>query len=518
MRNFTLLLIGGLLSSGLAHGQKKADNRLFVGNRVATEVMYQMPGSKSSQLQNTYRSTRASETAIWKPYKEYGYEYNPALEDPWVKTLEFSMEYDTRGNETYFLSEESDGSSRTYTTYDENSMKTETITQDLKGDRWLNTERRVYAYDKIVTDFVIEQTYYGWDEVNEEWKISYSHKYDIERDSEGRITKKTRFLLYLNEYEVHERAEITYGDDGKAKTWTMFRLMGYNEDGTPIIEEAMRYENMEWENTNGQIIESHEVFMLGDNRMKKATRYDNGEHSAEIEITYTPEKRDFRQLTTDISGEEAELHFLTTLDDNGSYREETQDLWDMNGDGKFTDDEIMYRGYVIEMCDENKNPVSTEEFETFEPELDPDEMMAPITRVEPEEDVERLGGTLTEYTYGEDNRILEQIMRGWNYNNGVYEIKMKKVSADFRDVTTGLETTRTESGKLTYSVTADGEMNFSMEGMSSYAIYNVKGSAIVNAKASGNAGNESIAQLPAGLYILKVTGTKGTETVKFLKR
>lgn len=70
MRNFTLLLIGGLLSSGLAHGQKKADNRLFVGNRVATEVMYQMPGSKSSQLQNTYRSTRASETAIWKPYKE----------------------------------------------------------------------------------------------------------------------------------------------------------------------------------------------------------------------------------------------------------------------------------------------------------------------------------------------------------------------------------------------------------------------------------------------------------------
>lgn len=521
MRHFTLLLIGGLLSSGLAHGQQKAENRTFIGSRAHSEVMFQMPGSQNVPMKPTSQfNTRAGETAILKPYKEYGYEYNPALADPWVKTMEFTIDYDKKGNEIYYLSEESDGVYRTYTTYDENNMKTESITQEKDGDgeTWLNLERRTYKFDKIVTDHVIEQSYYTWDPVNEDWKTGYSHKFDITRDAEGRVIKNTKLSLYQGEYEVLDYVDIAYGEDGKAKTYTLFELKGYEEDGTPILGESLKLDNIEWENTNGQILVTHEYLTLGENRLKKATRYDNGQITADITVTYTPGSRDFDELTIYANGEERKRQFLITLDDNGSYREEVQEFLDMDGDGKFTEDEIMYRGYMLEMCDENKNPISTEEFGSFEPEPEPEEMMSPSTRVEPEEGMERLGGTLTEYKYGENKEILELIMQGWNYEAGVYEPKMKKVSTDFRDVTTGLETTRTESGKLTYSVSTYGEMTFSMEGMNGYVIYSANGTSIVNAKTSGDTASESIANLPAGLYILKVTGTKGAETVKFLKR
>lgn len=339
-------------------------------------------------------------------------------------------------------------------------------------------------------------------------------------DAEGRVIKNTKLSLYQGEYEVLDYIEIAYGEDGKAKTYTLFDLKGYEEDGTPILGESLKLDNIEWENTNGQILVTHEYLTLGENRLKKATRYDNGQKTSDITVTYTPGSRDFDELTINANGEEAIRQFIITLDDNGSYREEIQEFFDMDGDGKFTEDEIMFRGFMLEMCDENKNPISTEEFASLEPELEPEpeEMTSLSTGVEPEEGMERLGGTLTEYKYGENKEILELIMQGWNYEAGVYELKMKKVSTDFRDVTTGLETTQTESGKLTYSVTKDGVMEFSMEGMNGYAIYSVNGTSIVNASVNSSTASESIANLPAGLYILKVTGTKGAETVKFLKR
>lgn len=518
MRNFTLLLIGGLLSSGIAHGQTKAENRTLIGNRTSTDVMYQMPGSQNSQPKTTSRfAVRTGETAaaIWKPYKEYGYEYNPSLQDPWVKTMEFTLDYDKRGNETFYQSADDE---RTYTTYDENNMKIETISQKKENGNWVSTERKTYKYDQNVHDFVIDQNYYSWDPVNEEWNNIYSHKYDIERDSEGRVTKKTKLLLYQGEYELIDRTEIVYGEDGKAKTYTLFEVKGYEKDGTPIIKESLRLENIEWENTNGQILHTHETFYSGDNRIKKATRYDNEELDSEIEVTYTAGKIDFKEVRTYAGGEEAEINTLTTLDDNGSFRGETQGFYDMNEDKMFTEDEMVFREYTIEMYNERKNVISSEEFASSEPEPDPEATMAPVTRVEPEEGMERVGGSLMTYTYGDRGEILEQIIEEWDYVEGVYEKIMKLVSTDFRDVTTGLETTLTESGNLVYSVSKDGIIEFSMEGMNSYAIYNVNGAAIVNAQAGGNAGSESIAQLPAGLYILKVMGTKGTETVKFLKR
>lgn len=54
--------------------------------------------------------------------------------------------------------------------------------------------------------------------------------------------------------------------------------------------------------------------------------------------------------------------------------------------------------------------------------------------------------------------------------------------------------------------------------MNSYAICNINGNVIVNTKTKNDTETVSIADLPAGLYILKIIGTKGTENVKFMKR
>ena len=54
--------------------------------------------------------------------------------------------------------------------------------------------------------------------------------------------------------------------------------------------------------------------------------------------------------------------------------------------------------------------------------------------------------------------------------------------------------------------------------MNSYAFCNINGNVIVNTKTKNDTETVSIADLPAGLYILKIIGTKGTENVKFMKR
>ena len=61
-------------------------------------------------------------------------------------------------------------------------------------------------------------------------------------------------------------------------------------------------------------------------------------------------------------------------------------------------------------------------------------------------------------------------------------------------------------------------MELRMEGMNDYAVYGINGSAIVNAPTKGDTVTVPTADLPAGLYILKVTGIHGTESVKFMKR
>ena len=108
----------------------------------------------------------------------------------------------------------------------------------------------------------------------------------------------------------------------------------------------------------------------------------------------------------------------------------------------------------------------------------------------------------------------------WFYEPGASQyLPMETyVSSEFLDVSTGMKTTQSKNGKLTYVFNKDGEVEFRMEGMNSYAICNINGNVIVNTKTKNDTETVSIADLPAGLYILKIIGTKGTENVKFMKR
>lgn len=521
MRNFTFLLISGLLCSSISYAQ--------------TDQIYTRPSKtaeKSSEtkmsrfLKPVSKAADSKSSSIWRPKHEVLYICEPeSIEPEWFEIIRAEYTYDERGNIASFDSEnldyeEGERRSRKLTKYNANNMLIERIEQEEKEGELINTTKTEFDYDNIVTDFSTLKVTYEWDEVNNGWKKNYAHYKEITRDANNNITQ---ILVKLLGYDMislvdTERTVITYDETtGKAKTWTVYTMYEGEE------EENIRYDNIVWENTNGQIVETNEQFVIGNNRIKEATIFKGGKEVGTYRASFTGEK-DFKCVInytqTNYDGEEeyvSEEHTYQTLNEKGDFREGFVYRTDLNGDKVFTDDEITDKNYMVYKHDDKGNIIMSA---IFFPSEEMEEMGEPATAstpdlITPEEGMEQMDGEMREYTYNEYGEIESQIFYMWFDGYSPVE---KYVSSDFYDVTTGLETTLSESGKLTYSVSKDGEMTFSMEGMKGYTIYSINGQAIVNAKASGNTETESITDLPAGLYILKVTGSKGFETVKFLKR
>lgn len=523
MRNFTLLLISGLLCSSINYAQ--------------TDQTYTRPNAdpaKSGELimnrfTKSVGNVKSNENSIWRPKSEIVYMCDPEGENPdieWFEVISAQYTYDERGNVLSIESEDLEGEpgesrNKTLTKYDAHNNIIERVKQVEKEGELVNEEKTEFEYDDIVTDFVIRKTTYEWDDVNNDWKRNYEHQKQITRDAKNNITQ---ILIKVLNYDGvtfadHDRTDIAYDEaTGKAKTWTIYTIY---DDGPA---ESLRFDNIIWENTNGQIVESNDQFVLGNNRIKEAKLFREGNEVGTYSATFTGEK-DFvctintNQINKETSKEEyvSEVHTYQILNEKGDLREGFIYKTDLNADKIFTDDEITGSNYKMWKYDEKGNLIMSAAFSPAETGEVASLSLDPIA---PEPGMEQTDGEMTEYTYNEYGEATSRIvyMWFWEPGGGQYLPLEKYVTSDFYDVTTGLETTRTESGKLTYSVSTDGEMTFSMEGMNGYVIYNANGTSIVNAKTSGSTASESIANLPAGLYILKVTGTKGAETVKFLKR
>lgn len=82
-----------------------------------------------------------------------------------------------------------------------------------------------------------------------------------------------KLLNYDGEsYIDRERTDIIYDEvTGKAKTW----INSTNDYGDGM-QEGIKYDNIVWENTNGQIIETNEQFVTGNNRIKEAKVFKGG--------------------------------------------------------------------------------------------------------------------------------------------------------------------------------------------------------------------------------------------------
>lgn len=400
---------------------------------------------------------------IMLPGQETVYVYDGA---EWLEDSKYTYKYDTSGKTLSLVVD--DGVTQTKSEYEYNAdgMETSEITSVAEdGGDFMYSGKLQKEYDKVVGDFVVSSLEYAWNEGD--WAIANmgrTWKRDVARDANGNVTGVLVNTYHADKFEETMRTTITYNAEGKADTWK-YEELTYDGVSEPAMEEFYTLKEMEWENTDGQIVTMDlKDFYTGDNRLKRAVVIEPGDVNTGVITAEYKENGDYSYLFYYTVDKNADKYSMTYTDANGSYIEESVYYEDLNADGAVSEDEMMGGMTAKVEFDEHRNVVSEAVYEG-------DEMM---------------DGMKYEYKYlpGCDYPS-EQIYYVWNPDISDYEPFMKVVGTDFSDVTasvTGVEADASEEGT---------------------AVYNTQG-----VKLGTSAGN-----LPAGLYIVR-SGSKAVKVVK----
>lgn len=488
MKKFTLLVSLLLCTASVTAqvSQKSIRTRLKAPKSVVTgKISAQQLKKKISGKRKT-----AAALPIWMPESEKFYIYE---DGEWLLMASSSLTYDKAGNPLTVTMDEDGWLTRNTYAYDSNNMMISNIEENDEsgsGEEWLYSTKTTKTYDPVVTDFVTSVMEYEWDDVESNWGPGnkQSKKYEVTRDDKGRVTSLeiSAYFSYTDSWDIVSRVDITYdAATGKAVTYSYRQADEYDPDtqktvlGAPTV-----YKNIEWENTNGQILSEFDELLLGDNRFKKADVYygagegedGDAEFGGHFEVTYVEGKADF--VCTGISADrmEKEVHTYTTTDENGSFVEEIAYYMDENEDGEFTDDECVRESLIMEY--DKLGNCTLEEYRGQE---------------EPGAPYEIIGGSRTTYTYDDSTGAVKEALQEeysveYDENDeplsGQYVPMGKIVYEDFKDVT-AIESVMNDS-------------------QGTKAIYNLHGVAV----------GVSTDNLPAGIYIVK----KGSKAYKMIKR
>ena len=176
MKKITLLLISGLLYSGLSYAQT---DQIYTRPNEKTA---KAPEKKISQfMKPVNKTTRNNDNSIWRPKTEVCFACDPEDESDeitWYEDNIIQYTYDKYGNVTVFEqesveAEEGEKRSRTFIKYNDNQKVIERIEQHETDGILVNHQKTEFDYDNIVTDFVTRRATYNWDEVKNEWVKNY---------------------------------------------------------------------------------------------------------------------------------------------------------------------------------------------------------------------------------------------------------------------------------------------------------------------------------------------------------
>lgn len=487
MKHVTLLLLGVLLCSNSVTAQQR-----FVSANTKSEksqvVKYVGAKREKSQVGTKRYSVARSENVILKPQTEIIYGY---MDGEWNQSMTANYKYDLKGNVMEEISDDGEMKSKTISVYNNNNKplsRISTFSED-GGEEWVNNEKKEYEYDSVVSDFITKNTSFSWGDKT--WNVNFSNQFDVIRNGKGYVTKMSILSLYQEKYDEIEYTETIY-DNGElpAQTWKHY-VMNENLE----MNEAVKYDKIKWERTDGQILNHDEgEFLVGNNLIKAADVYDYGEKTATLKVTYTNNNRNFESVMSSVDGPGKITHTMTYTDEYGSYKEKVVEEFDKDQDGVME----MYARYALITCDDHKNIISEEFFEELEGEG------------------ELTDGTKVAYTYGDNGEILETITSIFNYEIGEYEPVEKIVADDFIEIQgTGVNAYTQETLKCSVE---DDQLIFSMNGARHYTVYNVSGTQMMNNNMTNASESVSLSGFPNGLYLLVVEGDKGMIKTKFMKR
>lgn len=223
--------------------------------------------------------------AIWRPASQTEYEFFVET-GKWVEIATVYFEYDSRGNCVRESFTESGVESVTTIEYNDDNLPTFKLSQNNEGEGWKNESKTSYEYDPVVRDYYTLRMGYTW--LMDKWTENFRCESNvITRDEAGRITEIIKAVPLYGEMLPSTRMVWKYDDaTGRANEYRYY--CNYGEDVNWVLYNDVHYQDLEWEETDGQLVEQAiQDYVVAPNRLKSAKVYYEDQFDGYIIMDYT---------------------------------------------------------------------------------------------------------------------------------------------------------------------------------------------------------------------------------------
>lgn len=257
---------------------------------------------------------------IWKPQRQT---VSYLLSFGWMTGYEYTFTYNDKGLLVTSLCDTFMHQKLRQTAEWNENDKPVLITSEManEGGDFENYQQNQYAYDTKVTDFFTLNQVSSW-KYSAWWPSDESYKNFITRDDAGNVVGMDTWDYVTTDYQPETRMTIEYGTDGRASEIDIEEYEGTDTAGNPRWEYEEVYTDIEWFETDGQILQTDNLFQ-GPNRIKSASIQDE-ESIGTLEVDYT-DNGSFTAtyiLDNEVSGEHmVGIVSSEVLDEYGSYKQ-----------------------------------------------------------------------------------------------------------------------------------------------------------------------------------------------------
>ena len=485
MRHSTLIMASILAMGAATATAQTTTHRQRTAFGIARSMAKDAAKKHFMAVRKAADAAQDAPAVTYLPAKQTEYTY----EDEWEETGTYANTYDNAGRIARTDYESEGTISRTDNTWTPTGMLTEELmtTSSDGGETFVNSSRRVQLYDDVVPSLVISKDKYYWDDVRNYWVLGDAFRRDITRDADNNITKLVLSTPYDGEFDPIMRYTSTIDPQTKQVATFSYEELKSNDDNTGFVwEEQEHLTNLKWKQTNGQLFDTHDTWYAGGNYLLSAdieelTDDDTYAKVGYMSCTYTADGG-FVYTTEYTDDMEKQVVTLTFDDANGSYTQVIKEYADLDGDGKYTDDELL----TYNMMDVDFDEYGNQTLEAYydmpyddgdgeDGDGDDDSYAKPSadtgddTAASPA--LELSEGTRYDYTYdpAHGNAIKEMVVNEYDYDAQEYAPTMKFVTTDYASVATAIS-----------SVSAAGSQP--------QAIYNIQGMRLGSKAAEGRHG------------------------------
>lgn len=515
MKNFTSLLSIALMVTPAVQAQRNVHactSQQRLQSLVTRPYENSKPGIvplKNPVIRNATKLglslAEGGQTSIWRTLHDKQYLFDEASAQ-WIDDSECDYTYYPDGQlKTVLLREADSWEQQTYEYNADGQLSLYTESESKDGNNFTPTVKREIKYDGVLKTQPVESLNYKWDEGQNQWVLDEgSFKRTIKRNAAGQIESSTVESYTEGDYHIYSQSIYTYNGHDKPVAYEFKR--GVKNNGNYDLQTVNNFNNIVWENFDGNPPE--EVFDLyyGGCRVASADIIEDGEKSGTLKATYsgenfvTEEVYDWQMVKIKV--------IYTVIDANGSNQTEEQDFMDMNEDGSYADDEVIFQSKVESIFNEHQHQTLDGYYEA-----------------DPGMEYVLCDGKKFDYKYdSKTDCIAEKIDYYFSAKydedgyivDGEFVKEYKLVADKFADVASSSGIGELQQSELQMERNGNA-LRIVMPGMKYCRLYDMQGHVVLqHAAANGNI-VLNMSNLQPGIYILAIDSTVGSRMVKIAK-